>query len=193
MDPAPTAPLPAAAMFLVELTATRQEPQPGAARLAGRSRQGYQRLATQSNLHDKPLVDSFKAEKNSNLPLQRDGFAAADAPFNSPPKLYAPGYRLPDVAALQSLRYGQFATLNAQISSAPFSNGQSSEVGVVTAEKASAGNWRLVMDSASTWAESCWNGTVVHSQLPVRPKLADLNQGRWSPGLPLYLVNFRIC
>jgi hypothetical protein len=98
----------------------------------------------------------------------------------------------PDVAALQGLRYGRFTILNAQRPSAPFLNGQSSELGVVTSEKASAENWGLVMVSASTWAKSCWKGTVVHSQLPVRPKLADLNQGRWSPGLPLYL-NFRIC
>lgn len=149
-------------------------------------------LATQSKPHDKPLVDSFEAEKISNLALQRDGLAAADAPSSSPPKPYAPGYRLPDVAALQSLRYGRFTTPNAQRPSAPFLNGQSSELGVVTSEKASAENWRLVMDSASTWVESCWNSTVVHSQLTFGPKLADLNQGRWSPGLPLYL-NFRIC
>jgi hypothetical protein len=50
------------------------------------NRQGCRRLATQSKPHDKPLVDSFKAEENSNLPLQRDGLTAtADTLSNSPP------------------------------------------------------------------------------------------------------------
>lgn len=107
---------------LVELTATRQEPQPGSARLAGRLRQGSQGLATQSTLHDKSLVDSFEAENFSNLPLQRDRVAAADTPFSPPLEPFAPGSRLPNVAALQTLRYGHFTTPSAQRPSAPFLN-----------------------------------------------------------------------
>ncbi|KAJ4992420.1 hypothetical protein SVAN01_02129 [Stagonosporopsis vannaccii] len=85
MDLAPTAPLPAASKW---------EPQPGSARLAGRASR-LSRLATQSKPHDKPLVNSFEAEKISNLPLQMDRADAAEAPSNSPPKPHAPGYRLP--------------------------------------------------------------------------------------------------
>ena len=104
MDPAPTAPLPAAGKWVgltvhgSDVLGGANRHAPGASTWLGetgrRSRQGCQRLATQSKPHDKPLVDSFEAEKNSNLPLQRDGLAAADAPSNSPPKPYAPGYRL---------------------------------------------------------------------------------------------------
>lgn len=100
MGPAPTVPLPAAGKW-VRLTVHGSDVPSGANRHApgtstwlgetGRcSRQGRQRLATQSKPHDKPLVGSFEAEKNFE-PSLAEGWTCGGCASQSPTKTACTG------------------------------------------------------------------------------------------------------